>query len=284
MSDKKAKHYLTCTDFSVSNEKFELLYHEDLDLLQTTPAPSLKDLPQYYKSENYISHTNSNKSLFDKVYQVVRNYTLKKKVSLINSFDLDKKSLLDVGCGTGHFLNAAKNNGWKVSGMEPDDDARAIADTILDEKIFSNIDQLNEEKFDCITLWHVLEHVPNVEDYIQKLEALLKPNGRLLIAVPNFKSYDANFYKEHWAAFDVPRHLWHFSQTAIKKLFGARNFKIERTAPMKFDAFYVSLLSEQYKKNKLGVFRAFIIGCLSNLKAKRTSEYSSLIYVLKKNS
>ena len=149
-------------------------------------------------------------------------------------------------------------------------------------KLFNDINELEKEnKFDVITMWHVLEHVPNLEKYISQLKQLLKPNGRLVIAVPNYKSFDAKYYKEFWAAYDVPRHLWHFSQKAIKDLFEKENMIVEKTIPMKLDSFYVSLLSEKYKNGKSNPVKAFHVGLLSNIKAKRTKEYSSLIYILK---
>ena len=268
----------SCIDYTVSQESYELLKNNSYDMLVTLPIPV--DLENYYKSEEYISHTNSKKSFFDKIYQLVRNYTLQKKVALINSFNTEEKSILDVGAGTGDFLFACKKNNWNVFGIEPNEGARKIAlekEIALEQDLFS----LPENRFDVITLWHVLEHVTNLDAYILQLKKLLKPNGVLVIAVPNFKSYDAKYYKEFWAAYDVPRHLWHFSQTAIKKLFSEASMKVVKTKPMKFDSYYVSLLSEKYKTKKRNPIKAFYIGFLSNLKARRSSEYSSLIYILK---
>jgi len=165
-------------------------------------------------------------------------------------------------------------------GTEPDLGARTIAakkGIILQEDL-AKIEIL---KFDVITLWHVLEHVENLQEYIAELENLLSNNGRLIIAVPNYKSNDAKYYKEHWAAFDVPRHLWHFSQTSIAKLFADVDMIVEKTLPMKFDSYYVSLLSEKYKSGKMNPIKSFYKGFLSNFKAKATNEYSSLIYVIK---
>lgn len=276
---------ITCQDYTVSNEKFELVYNKKLDLLETFPQPKIEDLYKYYESVDYISHTDSKKSVIDKLYQIVKGYTLNKKVKLINSFNTEDKSVLDVGCGTGDFLLKCKKNGWNVVGVEPNSNAYNLAKTKLSKgrasKIYSDIIVMNTEKFDVITLWHVLEHVPNLSEYILKLKSLLKPNGVLLIAVPNYKSYDASYYKIFWAAFDVPRHLWHFSKKSIQFLFSEQNMAIEKILPMKFDSFYVSLLSEKYKNGKNNFIKAFCIGLLSNLKAMRTKEYSSLIYIIK---
>ncbi|MBA6156738.1 class I SAM-dependent methyltransferase [Tenacibaculum sp. S7007] len=275
---KNLKPFLNCIDHTVSNESYEVMINEEYDMLITSPVPT--NLENYYLSDSYISHTDSKKTLFDKVYQLVKNYTLKKKLKLINSFNTDEKTILDVGAGTGDFLNVCKNNSWKINGIEPSLKAREIAskkNIILKE----DISEIKETKFDVITLWHVLEHIPNLIEYTQVLKELIKPNGVLIIAVPNYKSYDAKHYKEFWAAYDVPRHLWHFSKTSIEKIFSSVEMKVEKILPMKFDSFYVSLLSEKYKTRKSRPFHAFYRGLVSNIKAKRTKEYSSLIYILK---
>lgn len=271
-------HFLSCKDYAFSRENFELYYHSKYDFLATKPVP--KNLAEYYKSENYISHTDSKKSLLDKIYQIVKNYTLKQKLSLINSFQTAQKTILDVGAGTGDFLKVCKSNDWKIFGIEPSLIARESAQKkglFLNE----NTTELSGKKFDVITLWHVLEHVHNLQDYTLTLKNLLKEDGKLVIAVPNYKSYDANYYKEYWAAFDVPRHVWHFSQKSIQLLFSDVSMEVEKVLPMKFDAFYVSLLSEKYKRSKMSFVKAIYRGFISNLKAKRTSEYSSLIYIIK---
>jgi 2-polyprenyl-3-methyl-5-hydroxy-6-metoxy-1,4-benzoquinol methylase len=271
--------YLKCKDYTVSNEEYEVMFNKEFDMLVTTPVP--KNISDYYKSEDYISHTDSKKSLLDKVYQSVKNITLKRKLKLINSFNTTSKSILDVGAGTGDFLKVCATNSWNVFGTEPDEGARKIA---LEKGINlqEDLSEFKNQKFDVITLWHVLEHVGNLQEYITTLNNLLSEKGRLIIAVPNYKSDDAKHYKQFWAAFDVPRHLWHFSQTSISKLFAEVNMSVEKTLPMKFDAYYVSLLSEKYKSGKMNPIKSFYRGFLSNLKAKTTKEYSSLIYVLKK--
>ncbi len=281
----KKPTYLTVKDHSVSGEDFQLVHNEELDMLETVPQPSANTLSEYYKSEDYISHTDSKRNWFEKAYHFVRGMALKRKLTLINSFPVSGKTILDVGSGTGDFLQTAKNNSWNVYGIEPNEKARAIANSKTRNQVFNTntLQEFESGTFDVITLWHVLEHLPNLEIEIQNLNRLLKPNGRLVIAVPNFKSYDAKHYNAFWAAYDVPRHLWHFSQTSISKLFSKHNLEIEKTLPMTFDAFYVSLLSEKYKSGSKNPLTAFWVGLQSNLKAKRTGEYSSLIYVLKKS-
>jgi len=272
--------FLSCKDHTVSGEVYKVMINKEYDMLVTTSVP--KNLASYYKSENYISHTDSKKSLLDKVYQIVKNTTLKRKLKLIDSFKTSSKNILDVGSGTGDFLKVCKNNSWSVFGVEPNLDARNIA-AKKGITLQENLSELKNIQFDVITLWHVLEHVEDLSAYISILNKLLCKDGKLLIAVPNFKSEDANYYKEFWAAFDVPRHLWHFSQTSIFKLFSSENMIVEKTIPMKFDAYYVSLLSEKYKSGKINPIKSFYRGFVSNLKAKRSKEYSSLTYVLKKS-
>jgi len=272
--------FIKVKDHSVSKESFELLLDEELQLLKTHPQPALDVLPKYYESDDYISHTDGKRSLFEKVYHVIKSYSLKKKVSLINSFHPEKGRLLDIGAGTGDFLVTAKANGWQITGLEPSEKAKktAISKGVSFEKDIKNIEN---QSFDVITMWHVLEHVPDVEQQIKELKRLLKPNGTIIIAVPNFKSFDANYYGAFWAAYDVPRHLWHFSKISIEKLFARENMKLIKILPMVFDSFYVSLLSEKYKNGKMNFFSAFWIGLKSNIKAKQNLEYSSHIYVIK---
>lgn len=278
-----SEKYISTKDFSLTGEEFELVKNDKFDLLITQPIP--KNLGKYYDFDEYISHTDSKKSMVDKVYQLVRNFTLKKKLRLINSLTKTNKTILDVGCGTGDFLSVCKTNGWTTVGVEPNQKAREISLTknlVIKKDINDLIDV--EEKFDIITLWHVLEHVPDLDNYITKLKSLLHKNGTLIIAVPNHKSYDANYYKNYWAAFDVPRHVWHFSKTSIEEIFSHYDFKLIKTLPMKFDSYYVSLLSEKYRTGKMNPINAFITGFKSNFSARKTNEYSSAIYLLKKNS
>lgn len=279
-------HYLSCKDYTVSNNKFDLVYHQDLDMLETFPQPKVEELSAYYESDDYISHTDSKETIIDKLYQTIKKHALSNKLKLINSFKTADRNLLDVGCGTGDFLLICKNNEWNVSGVEPNAKAKITAQNKLkgtsDSEIYSEINQLNKEaQFDVITLWHVLEHVPNLEAYISTLKKLLKPDGVLIVAVPNFKSYDANYYKQFWAAFDVPRHLWHFSKKSIGLLFEKHKMRVVKILPMWFDSFYVSLLSEKYKNGKVNFLKAFYIGLVSNIRAIATKEHSSLIYLLK---
>lgn len=280
MDISKHQLFLSVKDHSVSSEKFELYRDETLDLLITFPQPDENNLPKYYESDDYISHTDGKRSLFEKAYHFVKGMALKNKLNLINSLQKEKGSILDIGAGTGEFLMVAKENGWNTIGIEPSEKAKGIA-VKKGVSFAANTQVLENNSFDVITMWHVLEHVPNLENQIKELKRLLKPNGTILIAVPNFNSYDAKHYGTFWAAYDVPRHLWHFSKTAIKGLFVKEELQLEKVLPMPFDAFYVSLLSEKYKSGKMNFIKAFYIGLQSNIKARQNFEYSSHIYVIK---
>ena len=279
MNLSNTNHFLNVKDYSVSQETFELLYDESLDMLITHPQPSLEKLPSYYESVDYISHTDGNKSVFEKMYQFVKGIALKNKLKLINT-QSSKGRILDIGAGVGDFLQVAKNDGWETIGIEPSAKAKTIAIN-KGVSFVENLSELENNSFDIITMWHVLEHVPDLENQIKELKRLLKPNGTVIIAVPNFKSHDALHYGKYWAAYDVPIHLWHFSKTAIKKLFAKEDLHLVKVLPMKFDAFYVSLLSEKYKTGKMNFIKAFFIGLKSNWKGSQNLEYSSHIYLIK---
>lgn len=271
---------LTCKDYTVSGNKYELRPDPEKEMLVTFPRPKPEELSNFYKSEKYISHTDSSASLFDKAYQWVKSYMADKKLHWLEMEFPDRGVLLDIGAGTGDFLVRAKRKGWEVSGVEPSQVARKLASkkgVVLEESTTT----FPKTSFDVITMWHVLEHVPDLEEQIGELKRLLKEDGLLVVAVPNFKSYDAQKYREHWAAYDVPRHLWHFSQTTIEKLFSAQGFKVEKSKGLIFDAYYVSLLSEKYLNSRFPL-KGLFTGFLSNLRARRTSEYSSLAYFIKK--
>lgn len=277
MNKQTLEPYLEVRDFSVSGESFSLLYDRDLEMLITDPKPSIEELPRYYQSQDYISHTDSKRSLFEKVYHLVKRYAISKKLQLISRY-ARKGNLLDIGAGTADFLLAAQKQGWTTIGVEPGEQARQAA---ANKGATLNISTagIPDGSQDVITMWHVLEHVPDVRTQIAELKRLLKKDGTCIIAVPNFKSFDALHYGAYWAAFDVPRHLYHYSQQSIRMLFAEQGMDVIHTHPMPFDAFYVSLLSEKYKTGKMRP-GGLITGLRSNVKAMSTGEYSSLIYVI----
>lgn len=281
MNFTKDEKFLAVKDYTVSQEIFSLYYNRAYDLLLTDPIPPKEILGNYYQSENYISHTDGKRNLFERLYQGVKKIALRKKVDLLFKQNNTVGSLLDIGCGTGDFLVEAKKRGWTTTGFEPNDKASELA-AKKGITIAKQLSDLPDHSFDVITLWHVLEHIPNLEEQIIVLRRLLKPEGKLIVAVPNYKSYDAMHYKEYWAAFDVPRHIWHFSQKSITTIFSQFDFKVDELQPMLFDSFYVSLLSEEYKSGKKNWIKAFFVGLRSNVEARNSMEYSSLIYCLSK--
>ena len=270
MTQQNQIKHITTKDFSVSGESFDLYLDEEFQFLKTTPKPSLEKLPSYYQSEDYISHTDSNKTLLEKTYQIARKYALGNKRRLIEKH-FSKKALLDIGCGTGDFLVEMKNHNWQVTGFEPENKAKQIA-LQKGVEVTEDLNELPEQSFDVITMWHVLEHVYNLQTDLEKIVSLVDHNGVLIIAVPNYTSFDAQYYKEYWAAYDVPRHLYHFSPKSIIPLVESKGLKFEKMLPMKFDSYYVSMLSEKYKGGSL--LKAMRIGFLSNQKAKEGRQHT----------
>ena len=280
---------MECKDFTYSQSYFNLVDCKKCGFRFTNPRPDVSEIGKYYQAPEYISHSDSQKGLVNKLYHLVRNYTLMQKLKLI--FNLRggikkgiSNTLLDIGCGTGAFLNVCKNAGFECEGIEPDENARALAIAQYGLKVSgeSALEGLPEKHYDVITLWHVLEHVPLLNERIVKIKSLLKENGHLIIAVPNCASYDAQHYGNLWAAYDVPRHLYHFTPATMGQLIEKHELKIARILPMVFDSFYVSLLSEKYKTGKTNFISGMWTGLLSNIKAIKTGkEFSSQIYVVR---
>jgi 2-polyprenyl-3-methyl-5-hydroxy-6-metoxy-1,4-benzoquinol methylase len=280
------KKFLSVKDHSVSQEQFEILQCQNCSFCFTQNIPEQENIGKYYASENYISHSDTQQGIVNKLYHVVRKITLNSKKNLIQKETLlSTGKILDIGCGTGAFLQTMKNAGWDITGLEPDAAAREKAKSLYDIEPQPSPELFNfsENKFDAITMWHVLEHVHQLQEYIAQLKKILTPNGKIFIAVPNYISYDAEYYGENWAAYDVPRHLYHFSPQSMQQLMQQHGLKIKQINPMWFDSFYVSMLSEKYLAGKDNIFKAFFIGMISNIKALiNNTKCSSLIYVISK--
>ena len=279
----KFTHHLSCVDHNYSNDIFNITSCNNCSFKFTNPRPTSDTIYKYYKSDNYISHTSSKKGLFNKVYQLVRSYQFGYKYRLIkeNLSRTKNISLLDFGCGTGDFLNYCNQKGMRCYGVEKDNDARNMGRNNFSLPIYEGLQEIEtkKEKFDVITLWHVLEHIKDFKELLDQLKELLNENGLIILGLPNHKSLDANIFKESWVAYDVPIHLSHFTQHNIKELVRDLSFKSLSTKPLFFDAYYISLLSA--KKKGKSFFFGLKSGLLSNLKAKKTSEYSSLAYIIK---
>ena len=277
------KNFLVVTDNSVSKESFVIVECENCTFKFTNPRPDEESIGSYYESEDYISHTNTKAGIINRAYHVVRSITTKQKVELINRYSPGKGTILDYGCGTGVFLTACKKDGWQVRGVEPSDKARELAAETIGTPIATNISDLPDEKYEVITLWHVLEHIHTLNETINHLISHLSETGTLIIAVPNADSHDAKQYKENWAAYDVPRHLYHFTQATMKRFLKKHKMVLEEVLPMKFDAYYVSMLSEKHKEGKTKMISSVVNGYKSNSYAEKNgNDYSSLIFVAKR--
>ena len=284
-ASSETKPFISCTDYTVTQKTFQIVECLACAFLFTNPRPQQEGIGEYYQSEDYISHSNSNKGLFNKLYKTVRNVTIARKLRIINKH-VSRGTLLDIGCGTGEFLLYCKQQGWKTIGIEPGESARKFAQEYhkLDVRNEESIKDIPASSYDVVTLWHVLEHVHELNERVSELNRVVKDNGIVIIAVPNHTSYDASHYKEFWAAYDLPRHLYHFSPKTITSLFQKHGLKKVETLPMKFDPYYVSMLSEKYKTGKIKYLEAQMTGFKSNQKAstKKDDSYSSQIYIFKK--
>jgi SAM-dependent methyltransferase len=279
------QHLLSSKDNTVSQKVFTLRQCQTCKLAITTPRPADEELHQYYISDEYISHSNKGKTLVDKVYLVARGFTLKWKLSIVQQGNSAPGKILDYGCGTGEFLSTCRNAGWDTTGVEPSTTAREQAKQLTRSSIHESLPSVPDDNFTVITLWHVLEHVSNLDETLSLLKSKLTENGTIFIAVPNHTSWDGQHYKEHWAGYDTPRHLWHFSRETMNVLITKNGMRVTGTIPMKLDSFYISLLSEKYKNNKssiTGMLKATLNGLTSNVKASKSGDYSSIIYIVRK--
>lgn len=286
-NDPNSQIVLESQDFSLTQKSFSILHCPQCSVRYTSPLPSQDEIGEYYKFKEYISHTDVKEGWMNRLYHIIRSRTLAQKTNWVQSlFTGHKGHLLDIGAGTGAFVNAMQQKAWKVTGLEPDAATRekAFENYKLNLQSTDTIFNLPENEYEVITMWHVLEHVHELKPYLHQCIKSLKQNGRLIIAVPNYTSFDACYYKKYWAAYDLPRHLYHFSPKSMTILLNEMGFEIISIKPMWYDSFYVSLLSEKYKQSgKLGMLLAGIIGMISNLLAiKNPTKGSSLIYEIKK--
>jgi len=274
-----------CTDHLVSGEVFEIFKCPGCGFLFTQNHPDESESVRYYESEEYISHSDSHKTVFDIVYQLARKVMLiRKKKIVTKNWNRSRGIILDIGSGTGHFLNSMKKTGWQTEGVEINIKAREFARSLFNLNLLSppEIHSLPDKSFDCITLWHALEHFHEPSDYFNEIKRLLRPDGALIIAIPNNDSYDSMYYGSEWAAYDVPRHLWHFSPDIFSLFAEKYGFSVASRAYLPFDVFYISILSERQKGTRFpfvsGMIRGFIFSLYSSF---RRSGSSSIVYVLR---
>ena len=277
---------LKVKDYTVSGKLFEIWQCSDCTLRFTQDVPDEASITPFYKSEDYISHTNTHKGVINQLYKKVRTITLKQKASLVKkATGISNGKLLDIGCGTGSFLHTMKGEGWSITGIEPDDTARSAAQSLYGIEPLSPNQLFAQptDSFQAITMWHVLEHVHSLHEYVAHLKTLLAKNGKLFIAVPNYTSFDADIYRHAWAAYDVPRHLYHFTPEAMTALMKLHGLKVIDQKPMWFDAFYISMLSSRYAKGRTNWVNALVNGVRSNFNALANKERcSSVIYIIEK--
>ncbi len=280
---EKAQINLWLKDEFLSKEDFHICECLNCGLSYTMPRPNKEKIGEYYKSEEYYSHQENKKGFIPRLYESVKKVNLKHKYNLATQ-GLNVGKMLDIGCGVGDFLHTAEEHGWICTGVEPSEDAKAIAKTKTKANIINSEDmeKIPDATFDLITMWHVLEHVDDLKWQIEQLHRLTKTKGRIVIAVPNYKSYDAQYYKELWAAYDVPRHLSHFNKNVLTKIFKSKNLELVRTDKLIWDAYYISYMSEQYKQHKFPLLKGAFRGCISNCKARHTNEWSSMVYIFEK--
>ena len=274
--------HLKTADHFLSKEEFSIYLNQKTKVLYTYPVP--KNIDDYYKSERYHSHNTEAKNWFESLYLLVRKYRNKMKLNLIEQY-CKGKQILDIGCGTGDFLKLAQSKKWQVDGIESSKEANEKANRSLKKEVFTDLSNLSYEKtYHAITLWHVLEHLPNAQLQLENIHSFLHEKGFLFIAVPNHQSLDAKYYKKYWAAYDVPRHLWHFTPNSLSMILAKSGFETITCKPQYIDSLYVSILSEQYKGSFLPAFRGLAIGLLSNISSLMTKKTSSFILIAKKRN
>lgn len=280
---ENAQLNLELKDLFLTQEPFKILECKECGLLYTTPRPNKDEIGRYYKSEEYYSHQENKEGFIPKVYEKVKSVNLKNKYGIATE-GKEKGKALDIGCGVGDFLHTMEQHGWDCTGVEPSEDAKVIAKKRIKGQLLSSEEQENlpNSSFDIITMWHVLEHVDDIRWQIQQLHRLCKPGGRIIIALPNYKSYDGQYYKAEWAAYDVPRHLNHFNKETLIKILEESGLRHVKTEKLVWDAYYISYMSEKYRKHSIPLLRGAFRGLVSNCKARKTGEWSSLVYVFER--
>lgn len=285
-SSEQISLHLNCTDNFISGKDFAIFKCSACGFLFTQDYPDESEIGSYYESDDYISHSDTSEGLSNKLYRLARSFMLGRKKDLIYSTTGNRTGkILDIGCGTGHFASTMKKTGWQVQGIEINEKARNFGASHFGLEVFApdKLSDLKSDHFDCITLWHVLEHFHNPFNYASEIYRLLKPGAVCILALPNSSSYDAYHYNRFWAAWDVPRHLWHFSPSTFRDFSEKTGFITDSFRILPLDVFYISLISEKYKRSALpfiyGFTKAAIFSFLTLFNKRKSS---SVIYILRK--
>ncbi len=276
-------NFLKTKDYFYSKKEFTIQECLSCGFRFTNPRPQEFELNSYYDSENYLSHSSQKRGVLTYFYNLIKNYSIRKKFNLIKNLT-SGKSILDIGSGSGEFINYFNKKNWQTLGIEPNEYARNYATSTYSIKVQdeTHISNIKDNSFDVISMWHVLEHVPNLNERIIQLKRILKDNGVIIIAIPICNSFDAKYFDKYWAAYDVPRHLYHFTQSSFAKLMEKHNLSIEKIIPLLFDSFYISMISAKYKSGSSKIINSLLTGFRSNLSAYYgNKDYSSLIFVIK---
>ncbi|MBR6177640.1 MAG: class I SAM-dependent methyltransferase [Bacteroidales bacterium] len=281
-SDSSDLH-LKLKDYFLTQEDFEIYRCPHCGLLFTWPRPNDSELGKYYKSDDYLSHNESKKGIIPFIYNRVKRVNIKNKFNIATTAAKGKR-MLDFGCGVGDFIFYAKQKGYEVVATDVSDNARNAAAKKLGTPLPSpqQVFEMPDNSFDIITMWHVLEHIGDLKTQIFHLDRLLAQDGRLVIALPDYLSYDAQHYQEMWAAYDVPRHLNHFDKNSLQNLFSTTQLKLVDTKPLKWDSYYISMMSEKYRGASLSFVRGLVQGFKSNRAARKSGEYSSMVYIFER--
>ncbi len=270
-------------DHFLSKKEFSIIETDIEGIFKTSPLP--QNLTKYYESRDYISHHQDSGSIKEKIYKFLQRFNLNYKRNILAAEVGIQLKILDYGCGAGEFVKFIENE-YTTFGFEPNEHARNFAQKKSNKTKFltkPDLSEIEDNSLDIITLWHVFEHIEDRDFYLNLFYKKLKPEGVLIIAVPNYTSYDGQKYKEFWAAYDVPRHIWHYSRKGMQRLISTSQWKIKKIKPLLLDAYYISMLSEKYKKNPLFWLKGFIVGAISNYKAVKNGEFSSLVYIIGKS-
>ncbi|MGP1501687.1 MAG: class I SAM-dependent methyltransferase [Bergeyella cardium] len=270
-------------DHFLSKKEFSIIETDIEGIFKTSPLP--QNLTKYYESRDYISHHQDSGSIKEKIYKFLQRFNLNYKRNILAAEAGIHLKVLDYGCGAGEFVKFIENE-YTTFGFEPNEHARNFAQKKSNKTKFltkPDLSEIEDNSLDIITLWHVFEHLEDRDYYLDLFYKKLKPEGVLIIAVPNYTSYDGQKYKEFWAAYDVPRHIWHYSRNGMQRLINTTQWKIKKIKPLLLDAYYISMLSEKYKKNPLFWLKGFIVGAISNYKAVKNGEFSSLVYIIGKS-